>query len=229
MDTLFPNMIENDLNPFLIFNKDSKVVYYNKEAEYILSYVNSKEIYDLALSLAPHNYGYKSTFIDVIYNRIKYYAILVGYEDDERLAVKLYKEVVNDTFNLKQENTTKTSIYTLIELAKSNSLSKQEIKINQNYDPSIPEMKLLVKEFLSLLNYIFSLFKNSQKLDISVSMKIAEIIRINNKRYPICMIKISPIQLKDENKNELLKLSKDTNTTLFVSDDSIVLEFAVVD
>lgn len=229
MTNLFSNMIENDLNPFLIFDKDAKVVYYNKEAEYILSYVNSKEIYDLALSLAPHNFGYKSTFIDVIYNRIKYYAILVGYEDDEHLAVKLYKEVVNDTFNLKQENTTKTSIYTLIELAKSNSLSKSEVKLTQNFDPSIPEMKLLVKEFLALLNYIFSLYKNSTELNISVSMKIAEIIRVNNKRYPICVIKISPEHLKTENKNELLKLSKDANTTLFITDNSIILEFAVVD
>ena len=229
MINLFSNMIENDLNPFLVFDKDAKVTYYNKEAEYILSYVNSKEIYDLAVNLASHNYGYKSTFIDVIYNRIKYYAILVGYEDDEHLAVKLYKEVVNDTFNLKQENTTKTSIYTLIELAKNNSLAKHKVKINQNFDPSIPEMKLLVKEFLSLLNYIFSLFKDSPKLNITVSMKIAEIIRVNNKRYPICVIKISPEELKTENKNELLKLSKDANTTLFISDDSIVLEFAVVD
>ncbi len=228
MINLFSNIIENDLNPFLIFDKDSKVIYYNKEAEYILSYVNSKEIYDLAISLAPHNYGYKSTFIDVIYNRIKYYAILVGYEDDDKLAVKLYKEAVNDTFNFKQENTTKTSIYTLIELAKSNLLSKYDLKINQNFDPSIPEMKLLVKEFLSLLNYIFSFFKDFPQVNISVSMKIAEIIRVNNKRYPICVIKISPQQIA-ENKNELLKLSKDANTTLFLTDDSIILEFAVVD
>ena len=75
MNKLFSNIIENDLNPFLIFNKDAKVIYYNKEAEYILSYINAKEIYDLAISLAPHNFGYKSTFINVIYNRIKYYAI----------------------------------------------------------------------------------------------------------------------------------------------------------
>ena len=229
MTRLFSNMIENDLNPFLIFDKDAKVVYYNKEAEYILSYVNSKEIYDLAVSLAPHNYGYKSTFINVVYNRIKYYAILVGYEDDEYLAVKLYKEVVNESFNLKQENTTKTSIYTLIELAKNNSLAKQNITITQNFDPSIPDMKLLVKEFLALLNYLFSLYKKQDNLTITVSMKIAEIIKINNKRYPICSIKFYPDIVKNEQKNELLKLSKDANVTLFLTDNSIALEFAVIE
>ena len=229
MEKLFLNMIENDLNPFVIFDKDAKVIYYNKEAEYLLSYVNSKEIYDIAVSLAPHNFGYKSTFVDIVYNRIKYYAILVGYEDDDHLAVKLYKEVVNDTFNLKQENTTKTSIYTLIELAKNSSLAKQNITINQNFDPSIPDMKLLVKEFLALLNFLFTLYKDQNSLTITVSMKIAEIIRVNNKRYPICAIKFSPNIIKNEYRNELLKLSKDANTTLFMSEDSVVLEFAVVD
>jgi len=226
MNELLLNMIENDLNPFLIFNKDAKVIYYNKEAEYILSYVNAKEIYDLALSLAPHNFGYKSTFISKIYNRIKYYAILVGYEDDEKLAVKLYKEVINDNFNLSVDNTTKTSIYTILELAKSNC--KKNFKLKQSFDPSIPEMKLHVKEFLTLLNYIFKQLKDEKELELSVKMKIAEIIKINNKRYPICIIEIKQKGLKIQNKNELLKLTKDANCTVYMGDDSIVLEFAVI-
>jgi len=229
MNKLFSNIIENDLNPFLIFNKDAKVIYYNKEAEYILSYINAKEIYDLAISLAPHNFGYKSTFINVIYNRIKYYAILVGYEDDEHLGVKLYKEVINDEFKLSDDNTTKTSVYTILELAKNNFKSQNNIKIRKNFDPSIPQMKLLAKEFLALLNFVFKSLNTNDPLELTVSMKIAEIIRINNKRYPICIIKFKQNNIDVKNKNELLKLTKDANCTIFITDDSIVLEFAVVD
>ena len=90
-------------------------------------------------------------------------------------------------------------------------------------------MKLLAKEFLALLNFVFKSLNTNDPLELTVSMKIAEIIRINNKRYPICIIKFKQNNIDVKNKNELLKLTKDANCTIFITDDSIVLEFAVVD
>jgi hypothetical protein len=227
MDKLLENSIEYDLNPFIIFNSDAKVVKYNEEAEILLSYISSKEIFDIAMSYAPINYGYKNSYISLEFNRVKYYAILVGYEDEKYIVVKLYKEVSYNSFNLEQNDVSKVCIYTLLELACNNTLTKT--KLIKNYDPSIPEVYLNVKAFLKLLNLSLKEFQASKKLTITVSVKVAENILINGKRYPVCLLSFFDKDTLVKNDIQLEKQAKEANLTLFLEKDKISFEFALMD
>jgi nitrogen-specific signal transduction histidine kinase len=50
--------VENDLNPITVFDSAGKILYLNNEASYLLSKVDKKHLYDLALQYAPQNYGF---------------------------------------------------------------------------------------------------------------------------------------------------------------------------
>ena len=59
----------------------------------------SQHSFSSVISVNP----YKNSYLSLEFNRVKYYAILVGYEDDEYIVVKLYKEVSYTTFALEQK------------------------------------------------------------------------------------------------------------------------------
>ncbi len=228
MDRLIESSIEHDLNPFIIFDSSAKVLKYNEEAEFLLSYIKPKEIFDLAMSCAPLSYGFKNSFINLEFNRVKYHAIGVGYLDDNMISVRLYKEIRSKEFSLKESDRTKVSIYTLLELACSSSIDISDKIVKKEYDPSIPEIYIRVKEFLSLLNASFEEFKNVKEFSVSVFVKLAETILINNKRYPICVIEIKSKEAQIEKKEFLKELSKQTNSLLYVDDNSISIEIAII-
>ena len=228
MDNLLENSIEYDLNPFIIFNSEGKVIKYNQEAEYLLSYVNSKEIFRLALDNAPVNYGYKNSFIGKEFNRVRYYAMQVGYEDDEYILVRLYKEAFIDSFDIKRSNITKVNIYTLLELSFNNVLDIKHIKIEKNYDPSIPEAYLNVKAFMQLLNSILKLYKDVESLNVVVEIRIAKKMIIDNKKYPVCSISFHTPNAKIYRNSTLQKEAKSANSMILIKDDKIIVEFALV-
>ena len=229
MDRLLENSVEYDLNPFIIFNSEAKVVKYNQEAEFLLSYVSAKEIFDIAMSYAPINYGYKNSYLSLEFNRVKYYAIMVGYEDEEHIVVKLYKEVSSGNFAIEQKNISKVCIYTLLELACNNSLDINRVNLIKNFDPSIPEVYLNVKAFLKLLNLALKEFKDSSQITIDVAVKVAENIVINKKRYPVCLVSFMSDDTTIKNDLELQKYAQKANIALFLEKNKISLEFALME
>jgi len=223
MNSLIANSIEQDLNPFIVFGNDAKVLQYNNEAEYLLSFVSNKELYELALNYAPHTYGFKTSFIDLELNRNFYGAIMVGYENDTNLALRLYKNFnKNKTNNTSKQPLSKTNIYSLIEIAINNT----NCTVYKYLDPSLPEIKLNAKAFLTLLNSAFAAFENCHEIKLSLKVKIAEKIVIENKKYPVCELKLqSQKEIKVDN---LTKLAKEANCVVVENANSIVIEFALI-
>ena len=226
MNNLIQNSIEHDLNPFIIFDSNARVIKYNTEAEYLLSFVSTKELYELALNYAPHTFSFKNSYIDIEFNRIHYYAIMVGYEDDEYLALKLYKSVDSTKKSgAKKELLDSTNIYALIEIAINNTIKNS--KVIKYLDPSLPELKLNAKAFLNLLNGALMEFKDSSEVEFSLKIKVAENIIIDNTRYPICEIAIKSKDKIDINQN-LSHLTKNTNAVIFEKKESILIEFPLI-
>jgi len=226
MNNLIQNCIENDLNPFIIFDSNARVIKYNTEAEYLLSFVCPKKLNELALNYAPHTFGYKNSYIDIEFNRNHYYALMVGYEDDNYLALKLYKSVDSTKKRgAKKELLNSTNIYALIEIALNNTLKNS--KVIKYLDPSLPEIKLNTKGFLNLLNSALLLFYKVKEVEFSLKIKVAENIIIDNKRYPICAIEIKSKKFINRIEN-LDSLTKDTNAILFEKKNSIIIEFPLI-
>jgi hypothetical protein len=225
MNSLIENSIEHDLNPFIIFDSNARVIKYNTEAEYLLSLICAKELYDFALNYAPQTYGFNNSYIDVEFNRNHYYAIMVGYEDDKYLAVKLYKSVdTAKSQSTKKEFLYSTNIYALIEIAINNTLKNS--KIVKYLDPSLPDVLLNTKAFLNLLNGVFESFKDSKRIELSLKIKVAENMVVDSKRYPVCSLSVKSDTI-NLNK-DLSKLSKNTNALIFQKKNSIIVEFPLI-
>jgi len=191
MEEFYEQLLDNDLNPYILFSSSGKLLNFNKEAEYLFNFVTPKELYELALQNASKNFGFTSKFINIKYKKQTYYAIMVGYLDDEKIALRLYKEVEpSKNINI-DSNYHMSNIYTLITLSKNTSLLQSNLKIQEVFDVSIPELKIDINEFLLILNHIFNEVKNDKELILKVALKTGEYEIINKKKYHIICIKFN--------------------------------------
>jgi len=189
MTEFYEQLLDNDLNPYIMFSSSGKLINFNKEAEYLFNFVNPKELYELAVQNASNNFGFSSKFLNLKYKKQTFYAIMVGYVNDEEIALRLYKEV-EPTKNINiDSNYHMSNIYTLITLSKNTSLLQSDIYIQEEFDVSIPELKIDINEFLLILNHIFNEIKNNKKLTLKVALKTGEYEIINQKRYHIICVK----------------------------------------
>lgn len=190
--SFFEEWLELDLNPILTFSSNSKILYSNSEAQFLLNRIKAKELFDLAVTYAPKTFGALTSYIDLTIKNYTFYAITVMYKDDEEIHMKLYKSAMvkkEQQLNIKNINT--TNIFTLVDLSISSVKIKNDINFIKNYDPSIPEFKLDASSFIKTLNQIFETFKDRKNLNCSILLKIGEYIRIEGKKYSLISVEIS--------------------------------------
>ncbi|MDD2698718.1 MAG: hypothetical protein PHF17_07965 [Arcobacteraceae bacterium] len=187
--TIYEEVLEYDLNPFILFDGDGKIKNFNKEAEFLLNFASAKELFDLTVSYASKTFGFKREFINITYEKQSFYAILVGYISDDEIILRLYKEVNSSKLTKLDDNNLKeTNIFTLIELSKSTTLLGCNLIIEEIYDVSIPLIKLNVNDFLLCINNVFEQLKDQNKITLKVSIKTGEYEVINTKKYKIISI-----------------------------------------
>ncbi len=227
MKKLNEKFLEDDLNPFIIFNSNGKLLQYNLEAEYLLSFVSPKELYLLAVNHAPQSFGTRVSHINLRFDRYTFCALLVGYLDDEIIGVRLYKEMKNKTLNIKKDNLTVVNIFTLIQLSK-NSVFSNKVQTSETFDPTIPEMKLNVEKFLKLLNRVFEEYINSKKLDIRVSLKIGRNMLIEGKSYSLCNITMQDREANRELNDTIHTLANEANIIVIIKNGKVIIEFPII-
>merc|ERR1711879_777381 len=116
-------------------------------AQFLLSRIKQKELFDLALKHAPKTFGIETTYFDLNLKNYSFYAITVKYENEDEIHMKLYKSaMVKKDSHLSTQNTNITNIFTLVDLAISTKKIKSNAKFIKNYDPSIPEFKIKQKK-----------------------------------------------------------------------------------
>ena len=225
MENFYEQLLDNDLNPYILFSSSGKLVNFNKEAEYLFNFVNPKELYELAIENASQNFGFASKFINIKYKKQTYYAIMVGYINDDQIALRLYKEV-EPTKNINiDSNYHMSNIYTLITLSKNTSLISSKLKLQEEFDVSIPELKIDINEFLLILNHIFSQVKDDKKLTLNVSLKTGEYEIINKKRYHIIRVKFT--SQKQINLNTF-QVNQNSLINIFQKENIIELEIPLI-
>ena len=108
--------LENDNNPFILFNAEKRIAYLNTAAEFLLGRANKNDIYDLCIANAPKEYGSKMTYVDLRYDDLSFYGITVGYQDDTYIGIRFYQRVKKMQPTAKELNKyIKTDINTLLE------------------------------------------------------------------------------------------------------------------
>lgn len=197
-NNFFEKWVELDLNPIISFSSTGKMLYSNQEAQFLLSRISQKEIFELAVEYAPKNFGAETTYIDLHMKNYIFYAITVSYENEEAINIKLYKStMVKKESKLNTKNSDIVNVFTLVDLSISAMKSKSDIKVIKNYDPSIPDFKLNAKEFIKILNSSLECFNTSSIITTTIMLKIGEYIKIDKKKYSLISIEVSSKDLAD--------------------------------
>lgn len=190
-----PEWIEKDLNPFITFTSSGKIHYLNSEAQFLLNRVKAKEIFNLALKHASNTYGFNTSYVHINLGHYTFYAISVNYENDDFIDIKLYKSVAAKKETKFKTNIESVNLFTILDLAiSSNSIKykniNKKIKFVKNYDPSIPDLKISVNQFLKILNSVYSKFNPNETITTDVRLKTGEFIKINGKKYALIQLNI---------------------------------------
>ncbi|MBL6970362.1 MAG: hypothetical protein ISR68_03090 [Campylobacterales bacterium] len=232
MKNIYKDMIMKDLNPFLLFDSDGKLVDYNTSAEFLLNDITIEELYSLALTYASKSYGINNQYVELKYPNDSYYAVSIGYIDDMNIALRLFKtieqnqikDVQGDKSIYQTEDFKDVNLFSLIDISKSSTLLQSNLKIIEDYDISIPEIKLKINSFILLLNSCFSHFKDHELLTIIIRIKLGEYQMIDNKRHGIISCELQSNQ--DIDTNSLVEQKAiDANVNLFSTKKSLILEF----
>ncbi len=220
--------IEYEFNPFLLFDKDGKVLYVNTEAQFLLGSASSKELFELASSYAPLSYGFKTTFLDLEYGRFKFFGITVGYEDDDEIGLMLYRFPVLNNQVPKKPQGEIVNIYTVIDLCISSNSIGKEIKWTKEFDPTIPDIITDSNMLVKVLNHIYKCFLINDQIHTKVNFLIGEYIRYDDKKYPLFCIKVSSENIDDTHLKELKEIIKESCFYLDIGHDFISINIPII-
>ena len=231
MTDTYRGWIENDYNPFILFTSGGEMNYTNTSAELLLSYVEKKIFHDLALAYAPQDFGYKTTFMNLEYDKFNFYAITVGYEDEELIGIKLYQNPL--TGDIKSNRSTiskeKSNIYILIDLCISLASTASDTHFKKELDPTIPEFKLSQNEFTKALRKIYDAFLPAKTVTTMLKLKIGESVKIRDKRYQLLELSIRG-ELQDPGiEKAIIEITESINIKCKVSKEHVTLEIPLID
>lgn len=188
----FEQWVELDLNPIISFSSAGKIIYSNNEAQFVLSRIPQKQLFDIALKYAPTTFGEKTSYVDLSIKNYIFYAITIFYENDEEITLKLYKStMVKKHTNMNPTNGNISNIFTIVDLCISTQKTKNKISFIKNYDPSIPEFKIVASKLIKLLNEIYSSFEDINSITTSIKLKIGEYIKIDSIKYSLVSLEIN--------------------------------------
>ena len=225
---LYEKFLEFDYNPFILFDKDGRVKSLNQEAQYLLGYVSSNEIYQLALSYANSSYGFKTTFVDLEYGKFKIFAICIGYENDDEIGIKLYRHPEIKIDQIIDTEAEFVNIYQLLDLCISAFSTKYRINFSKDIDPTLPEIKLNAQNFIALLNEVFEIFKDSAEINIKLHINIGESIKINSKKYLIFSIDVIGKKPHIQDLDTIKDLAKSINSYLEIKSNSVSINIPMI-
>jgi hypothetical protein len=202
--------IEYDYNPFILFSAAGKILSLNAEAQFLLGYTCTEEIFTLATTHANISFGFKTTFLELDFGRYKFFAITVGYENDETIGIKLY-QAPSFKINKPKPVGEATNIYALVDLCILTYSINSKIVFEKDFDPTIPEVIIDSNSFIKVLNKIYSCYENSKKITTKVFYRVGEHIKFEEKKYSIFSVEISAKELDEERLSELKVLISNSN------------------
>lgn len=207
--------IEYDYNPFVLFNGNGKVVSLNAEAQFLLGSVSAEELFSLATTYASISFGFKTTFLELHFGRYNFFALTVGYENDEQIGIKLY-QAPSFKLNKPEPKGELSNIYTLVDLCIATFCINSKIVFEKDFDPTIPEIIIDTNNFIKTLNKIYTCYEDNQKIITKIFYRIGEHVKFGDKKYSIFSVEVSSQNINQEKVNEL---------KLFVEDKNFYIDF----
>jgi hypothetical protein len=226
---MFEKWIDIDLNPFLSFNENGKILYSNSEAQYLLNKIQSKVLYDLAMQYAPKSYGVQTSYINLDLGNYLLYAITVGYENDHEICIKLYKSSQPKKEKKLSNNAQITNLFSIIDLSISTNKMRSNAKFLKYYDPSIPDFKIVINDLLKMLNCIYEIFNKCDTISTHVRYKTGEYIKVEDKkRALICIDVVCETKKNIPSITKIEEFALSIDTLLEIKDNTISINLPLI-
>jgi len=229
VSTDFKFFIEYDNSPFILFDYIGKILYLNSAAEILLGYVAKQELYDITVSYAPKDFGYKTTRLELQYDIFSFYALSVAYENEEEIGLRLYskprldprRDINTDELPLTDLNTILEANITLFQLQNNNTLSLL-------VDQDLPRCRIDQNRFSKLLRKTLDSFRSSDSINISMKLVVGEYVIIQNKREPMVQLIVSANGRYTDGDEEIRSLASHINTTCTLKEHTISLQIPFI-
>ena len=219
--------IEYDFNPFILFGSSGKVLSVNAEGQYLLGETDRKTLFELATTYASPSFGFKTTFLDLEYGRFKIYGIMVGYENEDEIGIRLYQTPTFKFSKPKLEGEP-VNIYSLIDLCISTNSIGSETRFTKSLDPTMPETRLDTEQFIRLLNKVYEAMKESRTIETALSFRIGEYIRYQNNKYTFFTLKITGDRFDKLYESAIRQLCNANNLMMEIRANSISVNIPII-
>ena len=225
----FQNFIDWDNSPFILFSSLGKILYLNNAAEILFGYVSKQELYDLALAYAPQNFGYKTTTMSLNYDSFTFYAITVGYENEDQISIRFYNAPrVKSTTPIEREKLVSTDINLLLEANIVLFRTKNSNTLQLLTDHDIPPFKLDQNNFSKLLRKTLESFRASDSIHITLKLLTGEHVIIEGKKKPIIQLAVEANGRYSDADEEIKQIAENCHITHLLKERSIKLEVPLI-
>ncbi|SFV52147.1 hypothetical protein MNB_SV-3-926 [hydrothermal vent metagenome] len=229
MDINFEAFVEWDNSPFILFNNHGRILYLNSAAEILFGYVSKKELYDITLSYAPKNFGYKTTSLTLSYDSFIFHAITIGYENEEQISIRLYNTPrAKPMGKLETDKFIITDINILLEANIALFKTKNPNPLKLLTDQDLPPFKLDQNNFSKLLRKVLNAFRSSDSIDISLKLLIGQHVIIEDKKKPLIQLSIEANGRYNDTDEEIHLLAAQGQIKPLLSEHSIKLEIPLI-
>ncbi len=229
MNINFEAFVEWDNSPFILFNNSGKIIYLNNAAEILFGYVSKQELYDIALSYAPQNFGYRTTSLTLTYDSFLFYAITVGYENENEISIRLYNTPrIKPTRKLETDKFITTDINILLEANIALFKTKNSNPLKLLTDQDLPAFKMDQNNFSKLLRKTLNAFRASDSIDISLKLLIGQHVIIENKKEPIVQLAIKANGRYSDTDGEIELVAAQSQIKSLLKERSITLEIPLI-
>lgn len=225
----FQAFVEWDNNPFILFSDQGKILYLNNAAEILFGYVSKKELYDIALSYAPQNFGYKTTSLTLNYDTFIFHAVTVGYENEEQISLRLYNTPrIKPSRKLETDKLIVTDINILLEANIALFRTKNSNPLQLLTDQDLPPFKIDQNNFSKLLRKVLDAFRASDSIDISLKLLFGQHVIIEDKKISLVQLSISANGRYADTDEEIHTLSAESQIKSILREHSIKLEIPLI-
>ena len=229
ISTDFKFFIECDSSPFILFGNTGRILYLNTVAEILLGYVTQQELYDIAVSYAPRDFGDKTTRLDLQYNTFSFYAVTVAYENEEQIGLRLYHKPRLDTSNYEEMNKLpSTDINALLEANITLFKLQNENSLELLVDQDLPPCRIDQNRFSKLIRKSLHAYRASDSIQISLKLMVGEYVLIHGKRERIIEFRISANGRYADSDSEIRQIAHDINTTCILKEHSLRLQIPFI-
>lgn len=225
----FQAFVEWDNSPFILFSAEGKILYLNNVSEILFGYVSKQELYDIALAYAPQTFGYKTTTLSLNYDAFNFYAITVGYENEDQISIRFYNAPrAKPSSPLETDKLIMTDINILLEANIALFKTKNSNPLQLLADQDLPAFKIDQNRFSKLLRKALDAFRASDSISITLKLLIGEHVVIADKKEAIVQLSIAANGRYHDTDNEIKSLASQSHISCLLKEHTIKLEIPLI-